>query len=115
MTAEQKQLAIALRSEGMPYHRIAAKIGTSESAAFKFLTGLTKPSPPKPAPIPPITQQKSKLKTSLLPPHQFHGSCPIHRRAVSLKLRNTPQLTKRQMYFDLARAVRNTVRLAHQR
>jgi hypothetical protein len=67
----------------------------------------------KPEPIP---QQKPKLKmtsTRLLPPHQFHGSCPIHRRAVSLELRNTPQLTKSQMYFDLARAVRNTARLSH--
>ena len=32
--------------------KIAAKVGVSESATFKFLTGLTKPPKPKPIPQP---------------------------------------------------------------
>jgi hypothetical protein len=113
MTADQKATAIQLRNERMPYLKIAAKIGTSESAAYKFLSRLSKP--PKP---PKLKGAKTKLKVSppkpLLPHHQqhsFHGSCPIHRRAVSLELRNRPQLTHKQLQSEFERAWRNTARL----
>jgi hypothetical protein len=110
MTAEQKAQAVQLRSEGKPYLKIAAKIGVSESAAYKFLTSLSKPPPSKPKPIP---KQKPKLKTPLLPPHEFHhvASCPM-RRHINPEARNLPQLTKAQLIFDLERAWRNTAQLS---
>jgi hypothetical protein len=109
MTADQKATATQLRSGGMPYLKIAAKIGVSESAVFKFLTNRQKPPKPPKLMIP---QQKPKMKTSLLPPHEFHGSCPIRRRALSLELRNMPQLTHKQLQFELERAWHNTARLS---
>jgi hypothetical protein len=109
MTAEQKQLAITLRSDGMPYLKIAAKIGVSESAAYTFLTGLTKPPPPeKPEPIP---QQKPTLKRAYTPVHHHVASVPM-RRHIDPEARKAPTLTREQMYYDLARAVRNTARLS---
>jgi hypothetical protein len=112
MTDDQKQLAIALRADGLPYIKIAAKVGCSESGAYKFLSSLSKPAAPKPEPIPKKPNRKSP-STDLLPPHEFHGSCPTRRRNFNpAQLDNAPQLTKSEMYYDLARAVRNTARLA---
>src|SRR6266436_142992 len=111
LTTDQKQLAIALRADSLPYIKIAAKIGSSESSTFKFLKSVLNPpalKPPKPEPIQKKPNRKSS-PTHLLPPHEFHGSCPTRRRNFNpAQLDNAPQLTKSQMYYDLARAVRNT-------
>src|SRR5579864_8924077 len=105
MTTAQKAKAKQLRSKGMTYLKIAAKVGVSESGIFKFLTN-RKPSPKKPKLR---VVEKPKPKAPLLPPHQFKGSCPIHRRAVHLEnLQKLPQLTHAQLIDDLAQAVRNT-------
>jgi hypothetical protein len=107
MTAEQKATAKRLRRKRMSYLKIARTIGVSESNVFKFLTNRKsskKPKPPKAEP--------PKPKAPLLPPHQFHGSCPIHRRAVSLELGNMPQLTHKQLQSEFERAWRNTALLA---
>ena len=120
MTTEQQAIAIQLRSKGLSYVKIANQIDVSEKMVCKFLRSLRNPpptKPPKPTKVSPKrskvspkpSQQKPKPKPSLLLPHQFHGSCPIHRRAVSLEnLRTIPQLTHAQLIDDLARAVRNT-------
>jgi hypothetical protein len=111
LTDDQKQLAIALRSKGTPYLKIASRIGSSESAAYKFLVSLSKPPAPKPEQKPKQPNRKSS-SMNLLPPHEFKGSCPIRRRNFDpAQLNNAPQLTKSQMYYELARAVRNTTRL----
>jgi hypothetical protein len=115
MTDDQHQQAIQLRSGGMSYLKIAAKVGASESSTFKYLSSLSKPPPkPKPTPIVKAVQLKPKARAhGLLPPHEFHhvGSCPI-RRPMNSTMMEAPQLTKAQMYHDLAVAVRNTLRLA---
>jgi hypothetical protein len=114
MTAEQKQLAIQLRSDGMSYLKIAAKIRVSETTAFKFLKSLLNPPAPKPEKKPTRKASKTTRKASPLPPHEFHGSCPIHRRAVvSFEMRNAPQLTHKQLQFEFERAWKNTARLSH--
>jgi hypothetical protein len=112
MTDEQKAHAIQLRSEGMPYLKIAAKIGVSESCAFKFLKSLLNPA--KPEKTARRKAAKTRLKTAtpkpLLPVHHHVASVPM-RRHINPEARHTPQLTKAQMYYDLARAVRATARL----
>jgi hypothetical protein len=94
----------SLRSDGLSQVNCAKIIGCSDSVVFKMLHPEKKPKP------------KPKLKSIAppqMPPRVFHhvASCPI-RRAISPALFNAPQLTKSQMYCDLERAVRNTVRLA---
>ena len=109
MTDDQKAQAIQLRSEGLPYVKIAAKIGTSESAAFKYLSRLSKPLTPKPA----IQKQPKRKRrpASLSPLHHRVASVPMRRRHINPQSRNTPQLTHQQLIDDLAQAVRNTARL----
>jgi hypothetical protein len=107
MTEEQKAQAIKLRSEGMPYLKIAAKICASESGTYKFLIGLTKPPKPKPTPL--IEKPKPK-PALLLPPHILNSSCPT-RKFNALYQDLQPQ-TKSEMYATLATAWRNTARLA---
>jgi transposase-like protein len=114
MTDEQKAQAIQFRSEGISYVRIAAKIGTSESAAFKFLKSLL--APPTPKPDAPITKaaKPSKPKATLasyLPPHEFHhvASCPMRRRSMLLERRT---YTRSELTLMLEEAVRNTARLS---
>jgi hypothetical protein len=109
MTDEQKQLAIALRADGLPYIKIAAKIGVSETCAYKFLVSLSKPPAPKPS----NPKQKPNRKKPQAASREFHhvGSIPM-RRHINPELRNVPPLTREQMYYDLARKVRNTARLS---
>lgn len=111
---DQKQQAIALRSEGMAYLKIAAKVGCSERAAYKFLSGLNL-SKPKPKPAPKPKQSNRKSRTDLLPPKKFPSSCPTHYTSINPvrhnALRNAPQPTKSEMYAMLALAVRNTARM----
>jgi hypothetical protein len=105
LTTEQKATAKKLRSDGLSYLKIAREVGCSESGIYVFLTN-RKRSPKKPKLIPAIPQQKPKL---LLPRELHHGSCPTHRRSVSLEtLQNLPQLTKPEIYAMLNLAVRNT-------
>jgi hypothetical protein len=110
LTDYQKRTAIQLRSKSMAYVKIAHQIEVNEKAVTKFLKSipdlpksvmpLTKAPPPKPVP--------TKPKVRLLPVHQFHGSCPTHRRAVNL---DSPQLTHKQLQLEYEQAVRNTVLL----
>ena len=113
MTDEQKALAIQLRSEGLPYIKIAARINTSETTAFNFLKSLLNPPAPKPPPPKPEQKAKPNRKkppAGILPPHHHVGSVPM-RRHINRELRDAPPLTREQMYYDLALAVRNTARL----
>jgi transposase len=83
--------------------KCASIIGCSESAVYKALYPKPKPPPqPKPKPAP---------KKLLLPPHELNRRCIQRRRVDPEAIRNTPQLTKAQLYYDLARAVRNTLTL----
>jgi hypothetical protein len=115
MTADQQALAIQLRSEqGLSYVHIASKIGVSEKATYSFLKPLLIPKPLKLIPPKPLCEPPAVRKTlpaKLLPEHQLNRSCPM-RRHINPEDRDAPQLTKSQMYYDLARAVRNTLRLA---
>jgi hypothetical protein len=104
MTSEQKQLALSLRACGLPYLKIASRLGVSESTAFTFLTN-RKPTP-KPA--------KTKTKTSLLPPprilHRLNSRCPI-RKPMDPFYRTLPKPTRDELERRLAIAVRNTALL----
>jgi hypothetical protein len=93
----------SLRSDGLSQGKCARIIGCSASQVFKVLH-----------------PEKKKLKPTALPkpsppPRKFHhhhvASVPM-RRHINPKARNAPPLTREQMYYDLARAVRNTLRLA---
>ena len=106
MTDDQKDEAIALRSDGMPYLKIAAKVGCSESAAFKFLSGLSIPVAPKGPKVAPKGPPQ-KPPALLLPREIHHGSCPT-RKPIDSFFRNGPQLTKPEIHAMLAEAVRNT-------
>jgi hypothetical protein len=106
-TQESLSKLHTLRADGLSMVKAAKIIGCSESTVFNALHPERKPKP-KPKP-----EQKSKTKfISLLPPHEFHGSCPIHRALNSATLK-MPQLTKAQMYYDLRVAVIRTAKMAH--
>jgi hypothetical protein len=93
-----------LRSKGLSQQKCARIIGCSDAAVFKALHPKPKPEPkPKPKPAPKIQSTKPLLNLDR------HFSCPI-RKKFNLTYA-VPQLTKAQMYYDLARAVRNTAQL----
>jgi hypothetical protein len=113
LSDEQQQQAIALRTYGMPYLKIACRIGASESVTFKFLKSTT--TEPKPPPIKNRLDRKSAPGRILLEPtYRLNSNCPLHKRRDGLLTleQRPPPLTKAQMYQDLALAVRNTLRLA---
>jgi hypothetical protein len=93
-----------LRSDGLSMEKAARILGCSKRRVF---TALHPEKKSKPAPIAKAIHPKPKLR---LPPHEFHGSCPIHRPLNSTRTK-LPQLTHEQMMDDLRRAVRNTARL----
>jgi hypothetical protein len=117
MTDDQKAQAIALRSDGMSYLRISAKIGCSESVTFRYLSSASKPSPaaePKldPKPKPAIPQKPPAPIYSLLPEYKLNSSCP-KRRPMNSEMMKKPQPTKAQLMFEFEKAWKNTAQLAH--
>jgi hypothetical protein len=112
LTVEQKATAIQLRAGGNTYLRIAAKIGSSESTAFKFFKSLIDPAPPKPAPkpTPAVQQSNRKPPAHLLPEHQLNSSCPT-RRIINRELLKRRTYTRTEMAVMLEEAWRNTARL----
>jgi hypothetical protein len=113
LTDDQRALAIQLRSTGMPYVKVAAKVGCSETAVFKFLKQQSIPEPPplrKPKASSTVPENNPTPKFSLLPEYKLNSSCPIRRKFSAVTM-NLPQLTKAQMYYDLHQAVLRTTRL----
>jgi IS30 family transposase len=92
-----------LRQEGNSQTAIAKIIGCSNSCIYDEIHRQQKPLSPKP--------QKARAH-AYLTVHHHVASVPM-RRHINPEYRNAPQLTKSQMYYDLAMAWRNTVRLSH--
>jgi transposase len=111
MTEEQKAMAIQLRSEGLSYIKIAAKISctgnkVSESAVYKLI----KPPPAKLELKAKPTSNLKRPSTALLPEYKLNTYAPIHRRSFSIH--NHREFTRAEMYAALEEAVRNTTKLS---
>jgi hypothetical protein len=103
-TPETREQLTKLRQDHLSMQKCADIIGCSQTAVYHELYPEKKVSRAKPK------QEVKKPKLSLLPLHVLHGSCVL-RKKINPDHRNAPQLTKEQMYYDLAKAVRNTARL----
>jgi hypothetical protein len=90
MTEAQKTLATKLRADGLSYEKIKTQAGIPLSALRKFFNPLLGNQP-----------------TQLLPPMTAPSSIPIH-KLIRHEDRMRVQLTKPELYRDLAQAVRNT-------
>jgi hypothetical protein len=108
-TPETRTQLQQLRSEGLSQVQCAKIIGCSDSVVFNALHPEKKKlKQPKLKPKP----EKVRPRTNCSTPRILHSSCPMRRRHTDPEARNAPQLTKAQLYYDLAVAVRNTARLS---
>jgi hypothetical protein len=102
MTDDQKSACRKLHDEdGLSYNAISKRLSLPLTAVWKVFNA----KPPKPPPPP----KPNTSFTTLLPPHKFPSSVPMHRR-IDHNARNLPQMSKPELERDLRRAVLNTGR-----
>jgi hypothetical protein len=114
LSSDQQSAAIALRSEGLSFVRIAAKLSVSgpfvsESVVYKFLKQQSMPPPEPPVKLKVAIPEKPPTQS-----YEYHHvmSCPLRKLRDGLEV-YPPAPTKAQMYAMLEEAWRNTARLSH--